>query len=116
MEIHLHFPAVTTLDLDNWLDACQLLDAIYRNTERLIKMSETNQEQVLALLADMNTKLDGVVTEITEVGADVDSLIASMEAGNQITPEIIASLTMVRDRIATVADNAAAVNAKVPPV
>lgn len=83
--------------------------------EELKVMSQTNQDQVLAILADINSNLDALSTDATEISADVDTLLAGAPAGSTITPEMIASLTSVRDRVASLKTNLDAVNAKVPP-
>ncbi len=108
--IHLH--------LDHEL-ARPLLDAVLRtlrNTEELKQMSGTNAERVAAAQAETNAKLDALTTNMSEIGADVDSLLAGMNPGDQITPEMVAAAESIRDRVGAANDGLSEINAKVPPV
>lgn len=115
MDLHLHLPGVTTINLGDWLGARRLLCKIFRNTERIIEMSGTAQDQVNAAFADMNAKLDSIGTDVTNISGDVDALLAQLTPGSQITPEIVAAATALQARVSGLKDSLDAVDAKVPP-
>lgn len=90
------------------------LERIFRNTERLIQMSGTLAEQLAAAQAETSAALDAIAVDVTEIGADVDTLLAGMTPGTTITPELVAAGNAIRDRVAGIKSGLDAVNAKVP--
>lgn len=77
-------------------------------------MSGTLAEQLAAAQADTASKLDAIATDVTEISADVDSLLAGMAPGTVITQAMVDAATSIRDRVSTIKDGLDVVNAKVP--
>ena len=78
-------------------------------------MSGTSlSEQLTAAQAETNAKLDGLATDVTEISADVDTLLAGMKPGDVVTQEMVDAQTAIRDRVGTLKDGFDAINAKVP--
>lgn len=113
---HLHLPGVTSLDIGELFGARRLLRKIFCNTERIIKMSGTLAEQLAAAQAETSAKLDTIGTDVTEIGADVDQLLAGMNPGDAVTQSMVDNATSIRDRMTALQSGLAAINAKVPPV
>lgn len=103
--IHLHIDGVDG-------DA---LRKILHNTERLITMSGTLAEQLAAAQAATAASLDAIATDVTEIGADVDSLLAQLQPGTAITQAMVDAATSISGRVGAVKDGLDAINAKVPP-
>lgn len=103
--IHLH---VRGVDGDT-------LRQILTNTERLLTMSGTLAEQLAAAQAATAASLDAIATDVTEIGADVDQLLAGMQPGTTITQEMVDAATAISSRVGAVKDGLDAINAKVPP-
>ena len=78
-------------------------------------MSGTLAEQLAAAQAETNARLDAVGTDVTEIGADVDRLLAGLTPGGQVTQAMGDAATSIRDRVGAVKDGLDAINAKVPP-
>ena len=78
-------------------------------------MSGTNAERLAAAQAETNAKLDAVAADVTEIGADVDRLLAGMTAGDPVTAEMVTAAESIRDRVGAVKDGLDAINVKVPP-
>lgn len=92
----------------------ELLQYTYHNTKEIVTMSGTLAEQLAAAQADTASKLDAIATDVTEIGADVDSLLSQMQPGNQVTQEMVDAATSISTRVGAVKDGLDAVNAKVP--
>lgn len=92
-----------------------VLRQILQNTERLITMSGTLAEQLAAAQAATQASLDAITVDVTEIGADVDQLLAGMTPGAVLTQEMVDAATSISTRVAAVKDGLDAVNAKVPP-
>lgn len=104
------------LNLSGLSDLFGLGARILRKLERLTEMSQTLAEQLAAAQADTAAKLDGIATDVTEIGADVDNLLAGMTPGSQVTQAMVDAATSIRDRVTTIKDGLDAVNAKVDPI
>ncbi len=88
---------------------------ILHKLERIIEMSGTLAEQLAAAQAETSAKLDAIGTDVTEIGADVDALLAGMNPGDAVTQSMVDNATSIRDRMTAVQSGLAAINAKVPP-
>lgn len=77
-------------------------------------MSGTLAEQLAAAQAETSAALDAIAVDVTEIGADVDSLLAGMTPGTTITQEMVDAATSISSRVATIKSGLDAVNAKVP--
>lgn len=91
------------------------LHLLLKATERLIEMSSTLAEQLAAAQADTNAKLDSIGTDVTEISADVDSLLAGMNTGDAVTQAMVDAAVGIQTRVTALKDALDAVNAKVPP-
>lgn len=111
VHIHLHLPQ----ELVALLSDHRLLHEILRNTERLITMSGSLADQLAAAQADTNAKLDAISTDVTEISADVDTLLAGMNTGEPITQAMVDAAVSIQNRVSGIKDALDAVNAKVPP-
>ena len=99
-----------------WLSGMgRRLDHIELMLQRLITMSTSLSEQLAAAQAETNAKLDAIGTDVTEIGADVDQLLAGMTTGDPVTQAMVDAATAIRDRVGAVKDGLDAINAKVPP-
>lgn len=78
-------------------------------------MSGTLAEQLAAAQADTNAKLDSIGTDVTEISADVDSLLAGMNTGDAVTQAMVDAAVGIQTRVTALKDALDAVNAKVPP-
>ncbi len=88
---------------------------ILHKLERLIEMSGTLGEQLAQFQAETSTALDAVSTQMTEIAADVDALLAGQGAGDVVTQAMVDAQTAIRDRVTAARDALQAINAKVPP-
>ncbi|HXJ61878.1 MAG TPA: hypothetical protein VNU68_35005 [Verrucomicrobiae bacterium] len=109
--IHIHLPGVTTIDLCGPL-ACPVLSEILATVKRIETMSGTLAEQLAAAQAETNAKLDAIGTDVTEISADVDRLLASMTPGTTITQEMVDAANSINTRVGAVKDGLDAINAK----
>lgn len=71
VHIHLHLPP----ELVALLSDRHLLHEILRNTERLIQMSQTNQEIIDAANAAQQASLDAIQTDITTIAQELQAAI-----------------------------------------
>lgn len=77
-------------------------------------MSGTLAEQLAAAQADTASKLDAIATDVTEISADVDKLLAGTTVGDVVTQAMVDAQTSIRDRVSAIRDALDVVNAKVP--
>jgi len=94
----------------------QRLHLLLHATERLIEMSGSLSEQLAAAQADTNAKLDAIGTDVSEISADVDHLLAGMNTGDAVTQSMVDAAVGIQTRVTALKDALDAVNAKVPPV
>lgn len=91
-----------------------LLREILNKLKELKIMSESNSAQVAAAFAEINTTLDSIGTDVTNIAADVDGLLAGMTPGDPVTADMVSAATAIRDRVAAIKGSLDAVDAKVP--
>ena len=91
------------------------LDAQFDLLKQEIRMSGTSlADQIAAANVETNAKLDAIATDVTEIGADVDTLLGGLTPGDQVTQAMVDAATSIRDRVSAVKDGLDAINAKVP--
>lgn len=115
LKVDLHIDGPIHLHLKGTADA-GVLQQILANTQEIIVMSGTLADQLAAAQAATAASLDAISTDVTEIGADVDSLLATMTPGTTITQAMVDNATSISTRVSAVKDGLDVVNAKVPPV
>lgn len=78
-------------------------------------MSGTLAEQLAAAQTETNAKLDSLGTDVSEISADVDRLLAGMTTGDAVTQDMVNAAVGIQTRVSALKDALDAVNAKVPP-
>lgn len=77
-------------------------------------MSGSLKDQLAAAQAATQTKLDEIGVDVSEISADVDTLLAGMNPGDVITADMVSAAESIRDRVTGIKDSLDTVNAKVP--
>lgn len=77
-------------------------------------MSGNLAQSLATAQAETNAKLDSVATDVTEIGADVDTLLANMNPGDVVTQDMVDAAQAISARVGAVKDGLDAINAKVP--
>lgn len=106
--MHHHFDGLPESDRS-------LLHQILHELKELKIMSGTNSAAVNAAFADISTALDAIGTDVTNISADVDTLLAGMTPGDPVTQAMVDTANSLRDRVAAIKTGLDAVDAKVPP-
>lgn len=75
-------------------------------------MSGTLAEQLAAAQAATTAALDAVATDVTEISADVDRLLAGMTTGTTITQQMVDDANSIATRVAGIKTSLDDVNAK----
>lgn len=91
-----------------------LLERIFHKLERIETMSGTLAEQLAAAQAATTASLDAISTDVTEISADVDRLLAGMTPGTTITQEMVDAANAIAARVTGIKTSLDDVNAKVP--
>ena len=93
----------------------EMLRLVLHATERLLKMSGSLSDQLAAAQADTNAKLDAIGTDVSDISADVDTLLAGMTTGGAVTQEMVDAAVGIQNRVTALKESLDAVNSKVPP-
>lgn len=75
-------------------------------------MSGTLAEQLAAAQAATTAALDAVATDVTEISADVDRLLAGMTPGTTITQQMVDDANSISTRVAGIKTSLDDVNTK----
>lgn len=108
VDVHVHLPGLAEV-------AALILKAFNELKQEIQKMSGTLAEQLAAAQAETNAALDGIATDVGEIAADVDQLLAGVQPGTTLTLDMVNAMTSIRDRAVAAKGGLDAVNAKVPP-
>lgn len=110
IDVHVSFPGLAEL-------AALVLKGFKELKQEIKTMSGTLSEQIAAAQADTNAKLDAIGTDVGEISADVDQLLAGMNPGDPVTQAMVDAAVGIQNRVSGIKDALDAVNAKVvPPV
>lgn len=109
IDLHVHIPALAEL-------AALAIRGFHDIKQEIKTMSGSLADQLAAAQAETSAALDGIATDVAEIGADVDQLLQGAAPGTVLTQEMVDSMTAIRDRAVAAKSALDAVNAKVPPV
>lgn len=107
-DVHLHLHGVEAM----FAPFIHLLERIFHKLERIETMSGTLAEQLAAAQAATTAALDAVATDVTEISADVDRLLAGMTTGTTITQQMVDDANSIATRVAGIKTSLDDVNAK----
>lgn len=109
-DIHLHVGEVMPLLL-------ALIDrkAILKALQELKTMSGTLAQQLTDFQAQTSASLDALTTDLTDISADVDQLLAGMNTGDVVSQAMVDQAGTIASRMAALKAAADVINARVPP-
>lgn len=107
INVNVHLPALAEL-------AALVIKGFNELRRDIHTMSSTLAEQLAAAQAETSAALDGIATDVSEIAADVDSLLAAAPVGSVLTQEAVDAMTAIRDRAVAAKAGLDAVNARVP--
>lgn len=109
-DIHLHVGEVMPLLL-------ALIDrkAVLKALQELKTMSGTLAQQLTDFQTQTSASLDALTTDLTDISADVDQLLAGMNTGDVVSQAMVDQAGTIASRMAALKAAADAINARVPP-